>query len=79
MGCFGSKSGNRFNSASIRLQAIAKYFSFFSMPMNCRPVRTQATPVVPAAHEGVANDSRARCRNLEDMLHRVDEFRAGMF
>src|SRR3990167_3387515 len=47
-----SSSGNRSSSAWIRLTAMSKYFSSFSMPMNRRPRRTHATPVVPLPMNG---------------------------
>jgi predicted SprT family Zn-dependent metalloprotease len=45
---FGSSnSGKRSSSAIHRRLAISKYLGSISMPMNLRPVRIQATPVVP--------------------------------
>lgn len=35
------------NSCSMRARAVSKCFGSFSMPMNLRPVRMQAIPVVP--------------------------------
>lgn len=46
-GCGGHQAACFSCAAAIRSDAMAKYLSSRSMPMNCRPVLAQATPVVP--------------------------------
>src|SRR5574337_1537286 len=39
-------------ACSIRRQAMSKYLRSRSMPTNCKPIRAQATPVVPLPRNG---------------------------